>query len=146
MCQSAGEQIYVLAFAQGRLEAVMKGILPRSEATLSGEILWQENVLQGSSFEGTLTFRGCCWTSSLWAVAESVIWASLPADLTVGCSLHLSQQAQERIFWRVVVVIDLCLCCSSYWSRQVQTRTFWQAVETVVTPENSFYLSQRALD
>jgi len=146
MCRSAGERTYVLAFAQGRLEAVMRETLPRSEATLSGEILWQENVLQGSSFEETLIFRGCCWTSSLWAVAESVIWASLSADLAVGCSLYLSQQAQERIFWRVVVMIDLCLCCSSHWSRQVQARTFWQAVEIVVFPENSFYLSRRALD
>lgn len=112
MYRSAGERICVLALGQGRLEAVMKEIQPRSEATLSGEISWQETLLQESTFEGTLTFHGCYWTSSRWVVVGSVIWASLLADLAVDCSLYSSRQAQERIFCQNLVVIDLCLCCS----------------------------------
>lgn len=135
-----------MALGQGRLEAVMKETLPRSEVTLSEEILWQENLLQESAFEGTLTFHDCCWTSSRWAVVGSAIWVSLLADLAVDCSLYLSRQAQERIFWQSFVMIDLCLCCSSHWSRQARARTFWQAVETVVFPENSFCSSRQVLD
>lgn len=146
MCRSAGERTCVLALEQGRLEAGMRETLPRSEATLSGEISWQESLLQESAFEGTLTFHGCCWTSSRWVVVGSVIWASLLADLAVDCSLYSSQQVQERIFWQSFVMVDLCLCCSSHWSRQVRARTFWQAVETVVFPWSYLYLSRQVLD
>ena len=146
MCRSAEERICVLALGQARLEVVTTETLPRSEVTLSEEILWQETLLPESAFEETLIFRGCCWTSSLWVVVGSVIWASLLAGLTVDCSSYLSRQAQKRIFWQVVVVIDLCLCCSLHWSRQVRARTFWQAVETFVFPWSSLYLSRQVLD